>query len=154
MRRAYKFMLLLYPRGYRDQFAEEMLGVFEEAFDKRRAQGWSWSVRFAFAELAGLIAGAAGARFDGRPSPEVPEVSTLPHELAEAPSSREPACVARERRVEQLAAGRSVRWKRAQELFRIERAGRRVLMFEEHVHVAARFEQYVNSIGDLFAIVG
>jgi len=84
MRRAYEFMLLLYPRGHRDQFAEEMLGVFEEAFDERRAQGWSWSVRFAFAEMAGLIGGAAGAWFDRRPSPEVPVVSTLPHELFEA----------------------------------------------------------------------
>jgi hypothetical protein len=84
MRRAYKFMLLLYPRGHRDQFAEEMLSVFEEAFDERRAQGWSWSIRFAFAELAGLIAGAAGACFDRRPGPEVPVVSTLPHELIEA----------------------------------------------------------------------
>jgi len=84
MRRAYRFCLLLYPRQHRDQFAEEMLSVFEEAFDERRAQGWSWSVRFAFAELAGLIAGAAGARFDRSPGPEAPRVSRLPHELIEA----------------------------------------------------------------------
>src|SRR5580704_1102179 len=31
MRRAYRFCLLLYPRGHRDQFAEEMLDVFDEA---------------------------------------------------------------------------------------------------------------------------
>ncbi len=84
MRRAYKFMLLLYPRGHRDQFAEEMLSVFEEAFDERRAQGWGWSVRFAFTEVTGLIGGAAGACLDRRPAPEVPAVSTLPHELIEA----------------------------------------------------------------------
>ncbi len=84
MRRAYKFMLLLYPRGHRDQFSEEILGVFEEVFDERRTQGWSLSVRFAFAEMAGLVAGAAGARFDRRPGPEVPAVSTQPHELIEA----------------------------------------------------------------------
>jgi hypothetical protein len=84
MRRAYKFMLLLYPRGHRDQFAEEMLSVFEEAFDERRAHRWSWSVRFAFAEVTGLIGGAAGAWFDGKPAPEVPTASTLPHELIEA----------------------------------------------------------------------
>ena len=41
MRRAYRFCLLLYPRGHRDQFAEEMLSVFDEAFGERRAQGWS-----------------------------------------------------------------------------------------------------------------
>jgi hypothetical protein len=84
MRRAYKFMLLLYPRGHRDQFAEEMLSVFEEAFDERHGQGWSWSVRFAFAELAGLIGGAAGSWFDRKPAPEVLAASPLPLELIEA----------------------------------------------------------------------
>ena len=59
MRRAYRFMLLLYPRGHRDQFAEEMLNVFEESFAERREHPWSWSVRFAFSEVTSLFAGAA-----------------------------------------------------------------------------------------------
>ena len=67
MKRAYKFILLLYPRGYRDQFAEEMTGVFEEASEESRAQGWAWHVRFAFAEIAGLIGGAAARGSPGRP---------------------------------------------------------------------------------------
>jgi hypothetical protein len=56
MRRAYRFCLLLYPRQHRDQFAEEMLSVFEEARNERHYQGWTWYISFAFAELSGLIA--------------------------------------------------------------------------------------------------
>jgi|HubBroStandDraft_2_1064218.scaffolds.fasta_scaffold1270065_1 hypothetical protein len=54
MRRAYQFCLLIYPRRHRDQFAEEMLGAFEEAFAGWRDRG-SLSIRFACAEFAGLI---------------------------------------------------------------------------------------------------
>lgn len=78
-------MLLLYPRGHRDQFAEEMLHVFEESFAERREHRWSWSVRFAFAEVTGLIGGAAGAWLVRRPTAEVPVASSsLPQELVEA----------------------------------------------------------------------
>jgi hypothetical protein len=86
MRRAYRFCLLLYPRQRRDQFAEEMLGVFDEAFAERRAQGWAWSVRFAFAEFTGLVAGAAEAWLGAKPAAEVRTAasSNLPPELAEA----------------------------------------------------------------------
>jgi hypothetical protein len=88
MRRAYQFMLLLYPRGHRDQFAEEMAGVFEEARNERLYQGWAWYARFAFSEMAGLIGGAASAWFDQRRSPEASIASgsgdTLPHDLLEA----------------------------------------------------------------------
>lgn len=88
MRRTYKFILLLYPRGYRDQFAEEMTGVFEEASQESRAQGWAWQVRFAFAEIAGLIGGAAGAwlpRQSAAPIPaQTPAGRWMPQELAEA----------------------------------------------------------------------
>jgi len=89
MRRAYKFMLLLYPRGHRDQFAEEMMRVFEEASAESRAQGRAWYVRFAFAEIAGLIGGAAGAWLASEPVPAVPVTSgsrsrNTQHELIEA----------------------------------------------------------------------
>jgi hypothetical protein len=69
VKRTYKFLLMLYPRAHRDQFSEEMLSVFEGAAAGRRAQGWAWYMRFAFAEVQGLIAGAAGAWFVGRTVP-------------------------------------------------------------------------------------
>ena len=83
MNRAYKFLLMLYPREHRDQFAEEMIRVFEEASAERRSRGRAWYVRFAFAEMNGLIAGAADAWFDRKQAPSAPE-QALPGELAEA----------------------------------------------------------------------
>jgi hypothetical protein len=85
MKRAYRFLLLLYPREHRDRFAEEMTRVFEEASAERRAPGWAWHVRFTFSEMCGLIAGAAGAWLEGRPA-QVAGASPLglPPELAEA----------------------------------------------------------------------
>jgi hypothetical protein len=64
MKRAFRFCLLLYPRGYRDRFAEEMLSVFEETSAERGEHRGGWYVRFAFAEIAGLIGGAAEAWLD------------------------------------------------------------------------------------------
>jgi hypothetical protein len=88
MRRAYRFCLLLYPRQHRDQFAEEMLSVFEEARNERHYQGWAWYIRFAFAEFNGLIAGAAGAWLDQPREAPVPAQNPahgwMPRELAEA----------------------------------------------------------------------
>lgn len=88
MKHAYKFLLLLYPRGYRDEFAEEMTGVFEQLCSDHRAQGWTCCVRFAFGEVAGLIAGAAGARLAAKPSCEAPVAAAssggLPREVIEA----------------------------------------------------------------------
>jgi hypothetical protein len=88
MKRTYRFMLLLYPRGNRDRFAEEMAGVFEEARNERHYQGWVWYVRFTFSEIAGLIGGAASAWVDRRPVPAAPVASTsqqsLPQEIVEA----------------------------------------------------------------------
>jgi hypothetical protein len=72
MKRTYQFLLLLYPRGHRDQFAGEMLSVFEEACNDSRERGWAWSVRFAFAEMTGVIGGAAGAWLDERREAPVP----------------------------------------------------------------------------------
>jgi hypothetical protein len=86
MKRAYQFCLILYPRGHRDQFADEMTQVFEEAAAERREQGWSWYVRFAFSEIAGLIGGAAEAWMAPKPAPKVSGASSsyLPQELVEA----------------------------------------------------------------------
>jgi hypothetical protein len=88
MRRAYRFCLLLYPRQHRDQFAEEMVSVFEEARNERHYQGWAWYFRFAFAEFNGLIAGAAGAWLDQPREAPVPAQNPargwMPRELAEA----------------------------------------------------------------------
>ncbi len=57
MRRAYKILLQLYPRDYREMFAAEMLEVFEEAFEERRRHGSVVILRFAVAELIGLLIG-------------------------------------------------------------------------------------------------
>jgi hypothetical protein len=86
MKRAYKFLLLLYPRGHRNQFAQEMAGVFEEACNERRAQGWTWYVRFSFSETTGLIAGAVDAWLSPEPRLQaaVESSSYLPQELTEA----------------------------------------------------------------------
>ncbi len=85
MRRAYQFILLLYPSGHRDQFAEEMTGVFEEAFAERRSHGWSWTVRFAFSEVTGLIGGAAGAWFRRNTIPTATQSDNgLPQDLVDA----------------------------------------------------------------------
>src|SRR4029453_5410130 len=58
MRRVYKTLLRLYPREYTELFAAEMSAVFEEAFEERRRQGGAIFLRFAVAELTGLVAGA------------------------------------------------------------------------------------------------
>jgi hypothetical protein len=76
----------LYPRQHRDRFADEMLGVFDEASADRRGHRWTWYVRFAFSEVAGLVAGAAEAWLTAKPLTEVPTApcSSLPQELIEA----------------------------------------------------------------------
>jgi hypothetical protein len=90
MRRTYKFLLLLYPRGHRDRFAEEMTGVFEEASAESRAGGWAWYIRFSCSEMAGLIAGATDAwltqKLTQKPMPQAPSTSSsyLPQELLQA----------------------------------------------------------------------
>jgi hypothetical protein len=78
--------LLLYPRGHRDQFAEEMLDVFDEASTERREHGRGWYVRFALAEFSGLIAGAVEAWLAPQPAAEVRTArsSYLPQELLDA----------------------------------------------------------------------
>ena len=71
MKQAYKFLLLLYPREHRDQFAEEMTRVFEEARNERHYHGWAWYIRFTLSEMSGLIAGAAGAWLERQPVSQV-----------------------------------------------------------------------------------
>ena len=55
MKRAYKNLLHLYPKDYREVFAAEMLAVFEEASDERRGRSL---LRFALVELMSLVIGA------------------------------------------------------------------------------------------------
>ena len=88
MTRAYRFCLLLYPRRHRDRFADEMCRVFDEALAESRSEGWTWRLRFACAEMAGLIGGAAGAwigRNSVTPVPaENPAQHWMPQELLDA----------------------------------------------------------------------
>ena len=85
MRQAYRFFLLLYPREHRERFVDEMTRVFEELSAEHREQGMVWYVRFAFGEMAGLIAGAAGAWTDRKPLQPLPAAnSLLPPEVFEA----------------------------------------------------------------------
>lgn len=60
MRRAYWILLQLYPRRYRAEFADEMLAVFTQVAEERRAQGWLAYTRFVANECAGLLGGAIG----------------------------------------------------------------------------------------------
>jgi hypothetical protein len=56
--RPYSTLLRLYPRDYRALFAAEMLTAFEEADRERRPSGAAVKIRFAVAELLGLVLGA------------------------------------------------------------------------------------------------
>jgi hypothetical protein len=58
MNSIYRLLLCLYPREYRTLFALEMIVVFVQAAKDRRRQGSASVVRFAAAELAGLLSGA------------------------------------------------------------------------------------------------
>jgi hypothetical protein len=59
MKRAYKTLLWLYPADYRALFAAEMLHTFEKAAEECRARRPGRFVKFVFAELVGLVTGAA-----------------------------------------------------------------------------------------------
>ena len=86
MKRAFRFCLLLYPPAHREQFAEEMTHVFEQAAAERHTEGFAAYFRFAFLEFAGLIAGAAWARISPRRAARAAaeKYSHLPGELADA----------------------------------------------------------------------
>jgi hypothetical protein len=91
MTRAYRFCLLLYPRRHRDQFADEMCQVFEEALAESRSEGWAFRLRFVCAEMAGLIGGAAGAWIQKSSATPIPAASPaqngMPQELLDAQRS-------------------------------------------------------------------
>jgi len=61
--RIYRFLLRLYTRDQREQFGAEMEAVFRQASEEQRSRGVAAYFRFAVVELAGLLAGAATARF-------------------------------------------------------------------------------------------
>jgi hypothetical protein len=83
MKRAYRFLLLLYPGDQRDRFAEEMTSVFGALCDEQHGRGWY--VRFAFREFAGIIGGAARAWFDRNPQERAETAtSNVSQDLAEA----------------------------------------------------------------------
>ena len=56
--KAYALLLRLYPRDYRAMFSREMHLAFETTAAQRRAGGRAAFLRFAGAELIGLIGGA------------------------------------------------------------------------------------------------
>lgn len=86
MKRAFQFCLVLYPRKHRDQFAEEMTQVFEQAASERRGEGWTAYFRFAFSEIAGLVTGAAWAWIAPQRAAQAAadKYSHMPGELADA----------------------------------------------------------------------
>lgn len=62
MKRAFATLVRLYPRDYRVAFGAEMLSVFEQAIEQRRAQGRIAFLQFAIKELIGLAV-AIGAEW-------------------------------------------------------------------------------------------
>jgi hypothetical protein len=59
LRRIYMVLLGLYPRDYVASFGAEMLSTSEMLAEEHRGRGRAAFVRFAMAELIGLIVGAA-----------------------------------------------------------------------------------------------
>ncbi len=55
MTRAYGLLLKLYPKDHRVLFEAEMMAVFDQAAEEHRRRGWFSFLRFAVAEVAGLI---------------------------------------------------------------------------------------------------
>jgi len=53
----YSTLLRLYPRDFAASFTDEMVAAFEKAFEQRRRQGGAAFVRFAIAELVGVVIG-------------------------------------------------------------------------------------------------
>ncbi len=53
-----RYLLWLYPKPYRHEFAEEMLGVFVEANDSQRQRVLLARMSFCLREITGLISGA------------------------------------------------------------------------------------------------
>jgi hypothetical protein len=66
MKRIYKWLLRLYPAAYRELFAAEMLGVFEDAVKERRHDGRARFALFLIREFSGLLIAAVCQRFAHR----------------------------------------------------------------------------------------
>ncbi|SPF56899.1 hypothetical protein SBA4_970005 [Candidatus Sulfopaludibacter sp. SbA4] len=62
MRTAYRLLLHLYPHDFRVWFAAEMTTAFEARAGECRARGRAVFLRFAIAELIGLLKGAAAEK--------------------------------------------------------------------------------------------
>jgi len=58
--RAYESLLRLYPRGYREEFGEEMLQVFREVSASMQREGPMARAVFYLSEMRGVLFGAAG----------------------------------------------------------------------------------------------
>jgi hypothetical protein len=58
IKRVYQTLLQLYPADYKALFAAEMLNTFVKADEECRAKGRLRFMRFVFAEMMGLLAGA------------------------------------------------------------------------------------------------
>lgn len=59
MTRIYRTLLRLYPRGYREEFGQEILRVFEQAEREHRTRGWGVYGCFLLTEFCGIVTGAA-----------------------------------------------------------------------------------------------
>jgi hypothetical protein len=58
MKKAYTFLLCLYPRDYRAMFAREMRNAYAITLEEVRVHGRGAQLRFVAAELVGLAKGA------------------------------------------------------------------------------------------------
>jgi hypothetical protein len=61
----YRCLLRLYPAAYRDEYGEEMSGVFSEVHSETSSQGSLPRAAFLLRELAGLLHGALQERLQG-----------------------------------------------------------------------------------------
>ena len=86
MKRAYELLLILYPRGHRAEFSDEMRQVFEAAAAERRGQGRAAYLGFVLSEMRGLISGAARAWLTPERAAQLAAAKYrhLPREVAEA----------------------------------------------------------------------
>jgi hypothetical protein len=90
---AYRALLRLYPRNHRMCFGAEMRSVFEESAREHRSRGRAAYLRFALAEMGGLVIGLAMAwslKLAGRAYVHDPQLirrataRPLPHEVQQA----------------------------------------------------------------------
>jgi hypothetical protein len=68
---AYRWLLCLYPRSYRDEFGEEMVSVFRHARSEL-PPAVAAKISFYWREFCGLLSGALRAHFDRLFGPAMP----------------------------------------------------------------------------------